>query len=155
MDNKLFSDIFTKGLDKVSVPFDNIMVTGDLNYDCFEPSKSKPLIDICDIFDLTNMVKPAICFMKNCNPSLVDVILTNKPRFCFNAVNFGCGISDWHNLIGVVVKGGICLRWCRWHLLGPWIASDRRHQWTCPYKGTGNQIEEACIHECQPQTCSV
>ena len=34
MDNKLFSDIFTKGLDKVSVHFDNIMVTGDLNYDC-------------------------------------------------------------------------------------------------------------------------
>ena len=28
MDNKLFSDIFTKGLDKVSVHFDNIMVTG-------------------------------------------------------------------------------------------------------------------------------
>ena len=70
-----------------------------------EPSKSKTLIDICDIFDLTNMVKSATCFMKNCNPSLVDVILTNKPRFCFNAVNFGCGISDWHNLIGVVVKG--------------------------------------------------
>ena len=81
------------------------MVTGDLNYDCLEPSKSKTLIDICDIFDLTNMVKSATCFMKNCNPSLVDVILTNKPRFFFNAVNFGCDISDWHNLIGVVVKG--------------------------------------------------
>ena len=51
------------------------------------------------------MVKSATCFMKNCNLSLVDIILTNKPRFCFNAVNFGCGISDWHNLIGVVVKG--------------------------------------------------
>ena len=51
------------------------------------------------------MVKSATCFMKNCSPSLVDVILTNKPRFCFNAVNFGCGISDWHNLISVVVKG--------------------------------------------------
>ena len=81
------------------------MVTGDLNYDCLEPSRSKTLIDICDIFDLTNMVKSATCFMKNCNPSLVDIILTNKPRFCFNAVNFACGISDWHNLIGVVVKG--------------------------------------------------
>ena len=105
MDNKLFSDIFTKGLDKVSVHFDNIMVTGDLNYYCLEPSKSKALTYICEKFDLTNMVKSATCFMKNCSPSLVDVILTNKPRFCFNAVNFGCGISDWHNLVGVVVKG--------------------------------------------------
>ena len=105
MDNKLFSDIFTKGLDKASVHFDNIMVTGAPNYDCLEPSKSKTPIDICDIFVLTNMVKSATCFIKNCNPSPVDVILTNKPRFCFNAVNFGYGISDWHNLIGVVDKG--------------------------------------------------
>ena len=81
------------------------MVTGDLNYDCLEPSKSKTLIDICDIFDLTNMVKSAKCFIKNCIPSLVDVILTNKHRFCFNAISFGCGISDWHKLIGMVVKG--------------------------------------------------
>ena len=43
--------------------------------------------------------------MKHCTPSLVDVFLTNKTNFCFNVLNFGCGISDWHNLIGVVVKG--------------------------------------------------
>ena len=43
--------------------------------------------------------------MKHCTPSLVDVFITNKPNFCFNVLNFGCGISDWHNLIGVVVKG--------------------------------------------------
>ena len=43
--------------------------------------------------------------MKNCSPSLVDVILTNQPQYCFNAMNFGCGISNWHNMIGVVVKG--------------------------------------------------
>ena len=27
--------------------------------------------------------------------------------FLFHMGNFGCGISDWHNLIGVVVKGAI------------------------------------------------
>ena len=43
--------------------------------------------------------------MKNCIPSQVDVILTNQPQYCFNAINFGCGISDWHNMIGIVVKG--------------------------------------------------
>ena len=58
-----------------------------------------------NIFDFTNLVKAATCFMKHCTPSLVDVFLTNKPNFCFNILNFGCGISDWHNLIGVVVKG--------------------------------------------------
>ena len=43
--------------------------------------------------------------MKNCQPSLVDVILTNQPRLCFGALNFGFGISDWHNMIGVAVRG--------------------------------------------------
>ena len=38
-------------------------------------------------------------------PSLVDVLLTNKPRYCCNALNFGCGVSDWHNLVGVMIKG--------------------------------------------------
>ena len=43
--------------------------------------------------------------MKNCVPSLVDVVITNQPRLCFNALNFGCGISDWHNMIGVSIRG--------------------------------------------------
>ena len=30
--------------------------------------------------------------------------LLHEIRFCFNAVNFGFGISDWHSLIGMVVK---------------------------------------------------
>ena len=105
VDNKLFTDIFTKGIDKISTQYDNIMVAGDLNYDCLDSSKSKTLSDICDIFDFTNLVKTATCFMKHSTPSLVDVLLTNKSNFCFNVLNFGCGISDWHNLIGVVVKG--------------------------------------------------
>ena len=43
--------------------------------------------------------------MKNCVPSLVVVVLTNQPRLCYNALNFGCGISDWHNMIGVAIRG--------------------------------------------------
>ena len=29
---------------------------------------------------------------------------TNQPRLCFGALSFGCGISDWHNMIGVAVR---------------------------------------------------
>ena len=43
--------------------------------------------------------------MKNCQPSLVYVILANQSLLCFGALNFGCGISDWHNMIGVAVRG--------------------------------------------------
>jgi hypothetical protein len=34
---------------------------------------------MCDIFDYTNLVKTATCHTKNANPTLIDVILTNKP----------------------------------------------------------------------------
>ena len=43
--------------------------------------------------------------MKNCVPPLVDAIITNQPCLCFKALNFGCGISDWHNMIGVAIRG--------------------------------------------------
>ena len=105
MDNKLFTDLFTKGMDHISTKFDNILLTGDLNYDTLDKTKGATLLDLCDIFDLSNLIKAATCFMKNCVPSLVDVILTNQPRLCFNALNFGCGISDWHNMIGVANRG--------------------------------------------------
>ena len=105
VDNKLFSDIVTKGTDKIATQFDNILILGDLNYDCMDKSKGSTLFDLCDIFDFRNLIKSPTCFTKNFTPSLVDVILTNKPQYCFNTLNFGCGVSDCHNFIGTVVKG--------------------------------------------------
>ena len=105
MDNTLFTNLFTKGMDLITTKFDNLLVLGDLNYDLQDRTKGSTLLDMCDIFDFKSIIKSATCFMKNCQPSLVDVILTNQPRLCFGALNFGCGISDWHNMIGVAVRG--------------------------------------------------
>ncbi|MCW4342515.1 MAG: hypothetical protein N0E48_03985 [Candidatus Thiodiazotropha endolucinida] len=97
VNNNIFSDIFTRGLDRISTQFDNILIAGDLNYDLSDKTKGATLLDLCDIFDLSSLVKSATCFMKNSVPSLVDVLLTNKPNYCCNVINFGCGTSDWHN----------------------------------------------------------
>jgi hypothetical protein len=35
------------------------------------------------IFNLSQLVKGPTCFKKVCNPSLVDVIITNKKNMCF------------------------------------------------------------------------
>ena len=72
--------------------------------------KSTPLQNVCDIFDLTNLVKNPTCYTKNSNLSLNDVILTNMPSNCMNVTNFNCGISDVHNLIAVQIKGSIIQR---------------------------------------------
>ena len=79
MANDIFTNHMNILLDKGSKFIENYMVIGDLNYDILIPQKSQVL---CDIFDLTNIVKNLTYFMKGCEPSLVDVILTNKNNLC-------------------------------------------------------------------------
>jgi hypothetical protein len=59
------------------------------------------------MFDLTNIIKEPTCFKKDCNPSLVDVIPTNKSKSCFKSLNFNTGVSDCHHLISTFIKGNI------------------------------------------------
>jgi len=104
------SDIFTNHmnilLDKGTKFIDNYMVIGDLNYDIMIPEKSHALDDLCDIFDLTNnIVSNPTCFMKGFEPSLVDVILTNRKTLCFKIRNFNTGVSDCHHMISTFIKG--------------------------------------------------
>ena len=65
----------------------------------------KHYFDLRDIFDFKNLIKNPAGFMKNCAPSLVVMILTKISQFCFNPFKFENGISDWHNIICVLVKG--------------------------------------------------
>ena len=83
------------------------MYIGDLNYDFLDEKRCAPLVSVCDILDLTNLVKRPTCFTKIADPTLNDVILTISPNNCMNVLNFNCGISDDHNLISVQIKGNI------------------------------------------------
>ena len=96
---------FNKTFDKISVKYDNVILIGDLNYNVLDEDKGTPLTIMCDIFDYTNLVKTATCHTKNAHPTLIDVILTNKPSYCQNITNFNCGLSDVHNLISFQLKG--------------------------------------------------
>lgn len=108
MSDKEFSNDFIQTFDQLSVRYDNILILGDLNYNMLlDNSKSTPLNNVCDIFDFSNLIKKATCFTKDALPTLIDVILTNKPNKCQNATNFNCGLSDYHNLISVQLKGEI------------------------------------------------
>jgi hypothetical protein len=44
-------------LDKGIKHYENLIVIGDLNYDLLCTEKSQTLDDLCDIFDLTNIIK--------------------------------------------------------------------------------------------------
>ena len=59
------------------------------------------LHDLCDVYDLKNVIRGPTCF-KGENPTLLDVFLTNKPSSFCNCINIDTGISDFHNLTGVI-----------------------------------------------------
>ena len=80
---------------------------GDLNFDMLNDKKCQALKDLCDVLDFSQLVLKPTCFMKNCIPSLVDVVLTNQKNKCFNIQNFPTSISDCHNIISVTIKGDV------------------------------------------------
>ena len=62
--------------------------------------KSEKLKGVCDIFNLSNIVKDTTCFTSRNKPSLLGVILVNHASLIGKTLNFNCGLSDVHNLIG-------------------------------------------------------
>ena len=105
--NDIFSQELVKCLDKCSTLYDNHILFGDMNYDMLSVNKSKPLIEIMELFDYKNLITDATCFKKGCTPTLNDVILTNASKKCMKSLNFPTGISDCHNFISTVINSNI------------------------------------------------
>ena len=86
--------------------YESIMLIGDLNCDLSWPDKGakegKTLVDFMDVYGLTNLIKvPTRVVVES--SSLIDVILTNKPRSVLTSGVFDLGLSD-HNLIYTVMR---------------------------------------------------
>ena len=101
----IFNSLCVKSLDKITSMFDNTILLGDLNFDLSDPQKGKPLVIYVTFLISLIWIKSETCFTKIGKPSLVDVLLTNQPQCLFNSFNFDCGLSDCHNMIGILVKG--------------------------------------------------
>ena len=95
--NDIFSQELLKCLDKCSTLYDNHILFGDMNYDMLSVNKSKPLIEIMELFD----------YKKGCTPTLNDVILTNASKKCMKILNFPTGISDCNDFMSTVINTNI------------------------------------------------
>ena len=100
-DKEEFFEEISVNLNKILGKCDNIIVAGDLSIDesrlCSDSSKSY-LVDMKDIFSLTNLIKEPTCF-KPQNSTLFDFILTNRPRSFIKSQNFERGLNDCHKLV--------------------------------------------------------
>ena len=67
------------------------------------PIKSHTIQNICEQYDLTNLIKESTCY-KRPTPSLLDIILVFNPRHYASSLNIFCGLSDFHDSIGAATK---------------------------------------------------
>ena len=105
-DKEEFFDEISVSLNKILGKYDNIILAGDLNIDELRPcsdSSKNHLSDIKDIFGLTNLIKEPTCF-KSQNSTLLDLILTNRPRNLMQSHNFETGLSDCHKLVCSILR---------------------------------------------------
>ena len=79
------------------------MIIGDLNIDTAVTSANTKnyLVDLCDTFCLTNIIKEKTCY-KSISGTSIDVMLTNKPRSFQKTSVFETGISDHDKLIATL-----------------------------------------------------
>ena len=84
---------------RVSQRFDGLILIGDLNCDLSHPDKGtkdgQALIDLADVYYLTSLIKTPTRITTD-SSSLIDVVLTNKPRSVVTSVAFHLGLSDHH-----------------------------------------------------------
>ena len=92
-------------LGKAVTKYDYVILAGDLNVDMDLPkSDTKGLLkDLCESFDLSNLITAKTCTKQNEGSSL-DVFLTNHP-LCFQHTSvIETGMSDHHKMIGSFLK---------------------------------------------------
>ena len=83
-----FNEIYIT-LNNILGMYGNILLEGDLNIDelKFDSDSSNHLSDDKDVFNLTNLVKKPTSF-KSQDGTLIDLMLTNRPRCFVKSQNF-------------------------------------------------------------------
>ena len=60
--------------------------------------------DFCDTYDLINLIKDPTCFKNPLNPSIIDLVLTNRSRSFQNSQTIETGLSAYHKLTVTVMR---------------------------------------------------
>ena len=99
-DPVLFKRFFNETCEKVLESYENIVIIGDLNFNMLQ---NNILSSIMPTLNLTNVIKDATCFKAN-EPTLIDVMLVTKKRKIIKGFSVNVGISDFHNLVGGIMR---------------------------------------------------
>ena len=100
-------------LDHFCRQYENFILIGDFNCETWDDVIS----DFVDDYELASLVRSPTCF-KSDSPRCIDLILTNTKSSFQATTTIETGLSDFHNMIVTVLKGGHVKR-------GPKIISYR------------------------------
>lgn len=100
-----FFNEITQSLSQIVNKYENIFIAGDLNIDMLDPKcdKGNHFSALRDTFDLTNLVKDPTCF-KTKKGTLIDVLLTNKPKCFQKTISCDIGLSDVHTFVATILR---------------------------------------------------
>ena len=96
-----FKLFFENICEKIFDTYEHVIIIGDLNFNMFQDNNV--LKSLCPVYNLTNIIKDATCFKSN-TPTLIDVMLVTKRRKFLKGFSCNVGISDFHNLVGGVMR---------------------------------------------------
>jgi hypothetical protein len=92
-------------LNKAICKYEDVIIMGDYNANMLkENTESREVKEFSNNFDLSNIIKKPN-FFKEIDGSLIDLILTNRPRSFLGQNIIDTGISDFHRLIYGVLPG--------------------------------------------------
>ena len=98
MSQNYFFNHLSRIIDFYSTKYERIIIMGDFNVEPTDPS----MINLCDSYDLFNLVKEPTCFKGP--PKCYDLILTNCKHNFQNTQTLTTGFSDFHKMTVTVLK---------------------------------------------------
>ena len=92
-----------KAIQFCSKTHDNLMLIGDYNAQVDETN----MASFCEIYELRSLINEPTCYKNPLNPSCIDLFLTNNVNSFQKTFVSETGLSDFHKLIGRVMKSPI------------------------------------------------
>ena len=87
-------------LDQYLPKYDNYLLVGDFNSEVNEGI----MMEFCNTYNLSNLIKEPTCFKNIDNPSSIDLMLTNRVRQFQNSHTIETGLSDHDKMTISVLK---------------------------------------------------
>ena len=101
----LFFEEISSSLSHTVNKYDNYIIAEDLNINMLDPKcdGNSHFSDLKDTYNLSNLVTLTICF-KSSRGTLLDVLLTNKPKSFQKTFVCETGLSDCHKLVATIFR---------------------------------------------------